>query len=57
MATIMNNTKPYRLEPVSMGDVADSYNLTKALELADSLEDEELTRVFDIDGQQDEACS
>jgi len=57
MATIMNNTKPYRLEPVSMGDVAVSYNLTKALELADSLEDEELTRVFDIDGQQDEACS
>jgi len=44
----MNDTKTYRLEPVSMGDVADSYNLTKALELADFLEDEELARELEL---------
>lgn len=40
----MNDTKPYRLEPVSMGDVAGGYDLTKTLELAEHLEDEELAR-------------
>ncbi|MCY4364016.1 MAG: hypothetical protein OXE42_17850 [Gammaproteobacteria bacterium] len=48
MTIIMNDTKTYRLEPVSMGDVADSYNLTKALELADFLEDEELARELEL---------
>ena len=38
----MNDTKPYRLEPVSMGDVAGGHALIKALELAERLEDEEI---------------
>ena len=37
----MDETKPYRLKPVSMGDVAPGYNLKKALELAEHLEDYE----------------
>ena len=44
MASIMNDTKPYRLEPVSMGDVAGADDLIKALELAERLEDEEIVR-------------
>ena len=36
--------KPYRLEPVAMGEVTGSFNLDKALELADHLEDEEVSR-------------
>ena len=34
---IVDNAKPYRLKPVSMGEVTGEYNLTKALELADYL--------------------
>jgi hypothetical protein len=34
----------YRLKPVSMGYVAGDFNLDKALQLADALEDEELVR-------------
>lgn len=41
---ITDGAKPYRLKPVSMGKVAAGYNLTKALELAEHLEDEELAR-------------
>ena len=45
---VMDNAKPYRLKPVSMGGVAGAYNLTKALELADYLEEEEITRKLDL---------
>ena len=37
-------TKPYRLKPVAMGEVQGPYNLDKALQLADHLEDEEISR-------------
>ena len=36
--------RPYRLEPVAMGEVMGSFNLDKALQLADHLEDEEVSR-------------
>lgn len=36
-------TRRYRLEPVAMGEVAGPYNLDKALQVADHLEDEEIT--------------
>ena len=39
---VMDNAKPYRLKPVSMGEVTGEYNLTKALELADYLEEVEI---------------
>ena len=45
---IMDEAKPYRLKPVSMGDVSGRYNLTKALELAEHLEDEELARKLEL---------
>ena len=45
---VMDNAKPYRLKPVSMGDVAGAYNLTKVLELADYLEEEEIARKLEI---------
>ena len=45
---VMDNAKPYRLKPVSMGDVAGAYNLTKALELADYLEEEEIARKLEM---------
>ncbi len=45
---IMDNAKPYRLKPVSMGEVAGAYNLTKALELADYLEEEEVARKLEM---------
>lgn len=48
MLSIMNDTMPYRLEPVSMGDVAVGYNLTKVLELASHLEDEELAGKLEL---------
>ena len=41
-------TKSYRLKPVSMGDVAPGYNLRKALELAEHLEDEEIARMLEL---------
>ena len=45
---VMDNAKPYRLKPVSMGDVAGAYNLTKVLELADYLEEEEIARKLEM---------
>ncbi len=36
--------RSYRLKPVSMGHVAGNFNLDKALQLADALEDEELVQ-------------
>ena len=41
---IAGATRPYRLKPVSMGEVTGPYDLDKALRLADHLEDEELAR-------------
>ena len=41
---IADVTRPYRLKPVSMGEVTGPYDLDKALRLADHLEDEELAR-------------
>ena len=40
--------RPYRLEPVAMGEVTGSYNLDKALELVDHLEDEEVSRKLSL---------
>lgn len=37
-------TRTYRLKPVSLGHVAGNFDLDKALQLADALEDEELVR-------------
>ena len=39
-----STAKPYRLKPVSLGHVASDFNLDKALQLADALENEELVR-------------
>ena len=36
--------RAYRLKPVRMGHVGGEFNLDKALQLADALEDEELVR-------------
>jgi len=41
---IVDVTSPYRLKPVSMGEVTGPYDIDKALKLADHLEDEELAR-------------
>ena len=43
-AGVRDSARRYRLKPVSMGGVAAGYNLDKALQLADALEDEELAR-------------
>ena len=36
--------RPYRLKPVSLGGVRSGYDLDKALQLADRIEDQEITR-------------
>lgn len=42
---IADVSRPYRLEPVAMGEVTGGpYDLDKALQLADRLEDEETSR-------------
>ena len=41
---IATPTRPYRTKPVSLGDVLGTYNLDKALQLSDRLEDEEIAR-------------
>ena len=40
--------RPYRLEPVAMGEVLGSFDLDKALGLADRLEDEEIARELQL---------
>ncbi|MDE0154972.1 MAG: DUF2191 domain-containing protein [Gammaproteobacteria bacterium] len=45
---IRDAAQPYRLKPVSMGEVSGGYNLTKALELADYLEEEETARKLEL---------
>ena len=39
--------KPYRLETVSLGGLTKGFNLDKALQIADALEDNELARRLD----------
>ena len=41
---IVTAAKPYRMTPVSMGDVVGPYDLDKALQLAGHLEDGEIVR-------------
>ena len=41
---VVDVSRPYRLEPVAMGEVTGPYDLDKALQLADRLEDEETSR-------------
>ena len=41
---VATKAKPYRLEPAAMGDVVGPYDLNKALQLADDLEDLEIAR-------------
>jgi hypothetical protein len=45
---IIRKAKPYRLKPTSLGKVSAGYDLTKALQLADHLEDEEIARKLDM---------
>ena len=45
---IMDEAQPYRLKPVSMGEVAGGYNITKALKLAEHLENEEIARKLEL---------
>ena len=51
-AGIANRTatrrKPYRLKPVALGPVVGPYDLDKALQLADRLEDEEIARKLQL---------
>ena len=46
---IMDTAEPYRLKPVSMGEVAGGASmLIKALALAEHLEDEEIARKLEL---------
>ena len=40
--------QPYNLSPVSMGDIIGPYDLDKALQLADRIEDEEIARKLEL---------
>ena len=40
--------KPYRMKPVAMGPVVGPYNLDKALNLADQIEDQEIARKLQL---------
>lgn len=41
---IADMARPYRLKPIALGEVDARYDLDKALELADRVEEEELVR-------------
>lgn len=45
---VSTKAKPYRLEPVAMGDVVGPYDLNKTLQLADDLEDQEIARELEL---------
>ena len=45
---IATRRKQYRLKPVSLGAVVGPYDLDKALQLADRLEDEEIVRKLEL---------
>lgn len=40
--------KPYKLKPVSLGGPLPGYDLTKSLQLADAIEDEEIARKMNL---------
>ena len=40
--------RPYRVKPVSLGGVVPGIDLTKALRLADALEDDEIARKLEL---------
>jgi hypothetical protein len=40
--------RPYRIKPVSLGGVLPGIDLTKALRLADALEDDEIARKLEL---------
>lgn len=40
--------RPYRVKPVSLGGVMPGIDLTKALRLADALEDDEIARKLEL---------
>ena len=40
--------RPYRLKPVSLGGVVPGIDLTKALRLAEALEDDEIARKLEL---------
>ena len=46
--SIAEEAAPYRVNPVSLGEVTAGYDLDKALELAEHLEDEELARKMEL---------
>jgi hypothetical protein len=41
---VHEQARPYKIKPVSMGNVAADFDLDKALQLSDALEDEEIVR-------------
>ena len=45
---IVTRRKQYRLKPMSLGRVVGPYDLVKALQLADRLEDEEIVRKLEL---------
>lgn len=45
---LLPESKTYRLKPASLGEVSREYNLDKALQLADHLEDEEIARKLEL---------
>lgn len=45
---VVTTARPYRLNPVSLGGVVGPYDLVKALQVADALEDEEVARELEI---------
>lgn len=45
---IASRARPYRTNPVSMGDVVGPYDLDRALQLADRLENEEVARKLQL---------
>lgn len=45
---ITSPAQPYRTKPVSMGEVTGHFDLDKALQLADRLEDEEIARKLQL---------
>lgn len=45
---IVRATRRYRLKPVAMGEVRGPYDLDKALQLADHIENEEIARELQL---------
>ena len=45
---VVSKARPYRLKPCALGEVTPGYNLTKALQLAEQIEDEEIVRKMEM---------